>query len=91
MALNPFKKKAANGPKTLQQYQQEFNQAMFQLGNLHYAKQRHIKDLDNQINQMMQTATKIDSDAAKARAAAKKEVEQTIAQAPETANATPKA
>jgi hypothetical protein len=78
MALNPFKKTKA-GPKSLQQYQQEFNQAMFQLGNLHYTKQRHIKDLDNQINQLMQHATKIDADAAKARDAAKKEVVGTAA------------
>lgn len=77
----PFLKKKATGPKTLQQYQQEFNQLMFELGTLHYQKHMasfQVKQLEAQINTKHQLADTLGKEASKLQTIIKDEVKAKV-------------
>jgi predicted nucleic acid-binding Zn-ribbon protein len=87
--MNPFKKKGSlksaekiNPTQTLQQVQQEFNQGLFELGNLNYRKHMVHQELSRLSDDMAKLSQKLDAmgvEAAKLRQKIQEEVAKTAA------------
>lgn len=89
--MNPFKKKpklkAAPGPTTLQEYQNEFNQVLFQMGQLVYRKfliNKELTSLNDQISGLYEKADKLGIGAGRVRAAIEQEIVDKTKEASET-------
>jgi hypothetical protein len=81
----PFKKKQNVNPEqpsqNLQQLQQDFNQALFELGNMFYRKhmiKENIAAIDSEINSQTQKLDKMGVEAAKLRTKIQEEVKATV-------------
>lgn len=81
MAIPFMKKSNKRGVKTLQQYQQEHNQLLGQLGIAERQKKvflQEVKKLDGQINGIHQRMDQVANDAQKAQQLAQEELAKTI-------------